>query len=390
MKAYLELLEDVLNNGKFKGSRPGIETRYKFATELRINLQEGFPLLTTKKINLARVIGEMFAFFRGETNINGFHELDCHLWDSWALDRDFYHLRKRTEAELIQQLIDNGMVDPTTAVEQHKEAIATYLTKREAVIAEGDEEALADFMLNNPEPVSLDVWFTNFGAEVYEKEYFNHEGDLGPIYGKQWVRWETPDGKIINQLEQVMDLLKNNPTSRRIILSAWNPADISDEKADRTKDNRLIERSQHRAWANVMEGKMALPPCHLMTLFDVDISTTPPTLNVHQIMRSNDLPVGCPFNIAGYAYLAYQLAKQLDYQVGELVINTTNSHIYQDQVEGVIEQLKRDPRPLPTLTIPDGIDILDKSTLTLENIQRICDNLVGYDPHPFIKFNVAT
>lgn len=393
MKEYLELLQDVLDTGKIKGSRPGIGTRYKFATRLRIDLSKGFPLLTTKKINLARAIGEMFGFLRGETNIKGFHELDCHLWDDWALDRDFYHMRKRSEAELLDELVVGGIAldleDATRMLNEHKDILNDYIKQREDVISSGDIDTLNDWQTKNPEPVSVDQWFVNQGATLYQKEYFCREGDLGPIYGKQWVRWETPTGETINQIENVLHLLKHNPTDRRIILTAWNPSDISDGRSDKMPDGRYISRSAHRAWSNVQEGKMALPPCHLMTLFDVDTSTIPPTLNTHQIMRSNDLPVGCPFNIAGYAYLTYQLAKQLDYQVGELVIDTTNSHIYQDQIELVREQLTRSPKPLPTLTIPDGIDISDPSTLTLENIQRICDNLKGYDPAPFIKYPVA-
>lgn len=402
MKAYLDIMNHVLENGSLKTNRTGINTISTFATVFRHDLRNGFPLLTTKKVNLAKCIAEMFAFIRGATNIQEFHDLDCKLWDAWALDDDHYRLVYKSEADVIAEL--------ATVLEKSVEEVTDYKERMEiakekwsnqfdellvsdeilALSYEDAHAAIGEWQSLNPTPPEwLDV-LDKHGISIYQKETLHAKGDLGPIYGKMWRDWEG-----IDQLAQIIHNLNTKPNDRRLVISGWNPSYISDETELVDARGRQIATTADRAHANVLEGKMALPPCHMLHMFNVappqekDGILTKPTLNMSVIMRSSDGPVGLPYNIAGYAAYQMIIAEQVGMEAGELVIFGNDTHVYSDQLELLKEQLSRDPKPLPTLTIPDGIDLLDNSTLTLENINRIVDNLVGYDPHPFIKYPVA-
>lgn len=278
MKQYLELVQDVIDNGTDKGDRTGVGTRSVFGRQLRFDLQQGFPLLTTKKIHLKSIIYELIWFLNGSTDNNWLQERGVSIWDEWALE----------------------------------------------------------------------------------------DGDLGPIYGKQWRSWACPDGSTIDQVSEVIDMIRRKPDSRRLIVNAWNPADLPDESIS-PQDN-------------VRQGRAALPPCH--TLFQFYVAEGKLSCQMYQ--RSADLFLGVPFNIASYSLLTHMIAQQCDLDVGEFVHTFGDCHLYTNHLTDDIafEQLKREPRPLPRLNIlrkPDSIFAYEFEDFEFE----------GYDPHPLIKAPIA-
>lgn len=263
MKQYLDLLRYVRDHGTLKGDRTGTGTKSVFGYQMRVNLTEGFPLLTTKKVHLRSIIYELLWFISGDTNIKYLHDHGVSIWDEWA----------------------------------------------------------------------------------------DENGDLGPVYGHQWRAWPAPDGRTIDQLSALVDSLKNNPDSRRHIISAWNVAEVD---------------------------KMALPPCH--TLFQFYVADGKLSCQLYQ--RSADLFLGVPFNIASYALLTMMLAQVCGYEPGDFVHTFGDAHIYTNHFEQVDLQLSREPRKLPVMKInPDVNDIFSfrYEDFTLE----------GYDPYPAIKAPVA-
>lgn len=263
MQAYLNLLQDILENGTRKEDRTGTGTLSVFGRQLRFNLQEGFPLVTTKKVHLKSIIYELLWFLNGDTNIKYLKEHGVRIWDEWA----------------------------------------------------------------------------------------DEKGELGPVYGHQWRSWPTPDGGHIDQISQVVHQLKNNPDSRRIIVSAWNVAEVE---------------------------KMALPPCHLLFQFYVADGK----LSCQLYQRSADCFLGVPFNIASYALLTLMMAQVSDLQPGEFIHTFGDAHLYQNHLEQTKLQLSREPRPLPQMKLnPEVKSIFD---FKYEDFQ-----LEGYDPHPRIKATVA-
>lgn len=276
MKQYLELLDDVLTNGVRKGDRTGTGTLSVFGRQYRHNLQDGFPLLTTKKLHFKSIANELIWFLNGDTNTRWLKENGVTIWDEWATE----------------------------------------------------------------------------------------EGCLGPIYGKQWTAWPTKDGGTINQIDYVVDCLKNNPDSRRILFHGWNVEYLPDESISPQE--------------NVEQGRMALPPCHLLYQFYVAEGR----LSAQLLIRSSDSFLGLPYNTASLALLVHMLAQQCDLDVGEIIVTTGDSHIYSNHLEQVKTQLDRQPRQLPELKIlrrPESI-----YDYCFEDFE-----LVGYDPHPHIKAPVA-
>ena len=263
MKQYLDLLREIRDNGVTKTDRTGVGTKSIFGHQMRFNLQDGFPLLTTKKVFLKGIIYELLWFLKGDTNIKFLRDNNVHIWDEWA----------------------------------------------------------------------------------------DENGDLGYVYGKQWRSWEATDGRVIDQISQVVDLIKNHPDSRRILVTAWNPAEID---------------------------KMALPPCHCLFQFYVADGK----LSCQLYQRSADTFLGVPFNIASYALLTMMLAQVCGLEPGEFIHTTGDTHIYLNHLEQVNEQLSREPRPLPKMIInPDVKSIFD---FKYEDFK-----LEGYDPYPAIKAPVA-
>jgi thymidylate synthase len=263
MKQYHDLLKHILENGVQKSDRTGTGTISCFGYQMRFDLAEGFPLVTTKKLHLRSIIHELLWFLKGETNIQYLKENNVSIWDEWA----------------------------------------------------------------------------------------DTEGELGPVYGKQWRRWETTDGRVIDQISWLIEEIKRNPDSRRLVVSAWNVGEID---------------------------KMALAPCHCLFQFYVAEGK----LSCQLYQRSADTFLGVPFNIASYALLTMMIAQVCDLDVGDFVHSFGDVHLYNNHIEQAHLQLSREPRPLPTMKITPSVKSLFDFKIqdfTLEN----------YQPHPHIKAAVS-
>lgn len=259
---YEDLLRDVLENGTKKSDRTGTGTRSVFGRQIRYDLSDSFPLITTKKVHTKSIIGELLWFLNGDSNVGYLQDNGISIWNEWADDN----------------------------------------------------------------------------------------GDLGPVYGVQWRSWPTPDGEHIDQITNVVENLKNNPDSRRHIVSAWNVSEIEN---------------------------MALPPCHLLFQFYVADGK----LSCQLYQRSADLFLGVPFNIASYSLLTHMIAQQTGLEVGEFVWTGGDCHIYDNHVEQVTEQLSREPRPYPQLELNKANTLFDYDFDDF--------TITGYNPHPHIKGKVA-
>lgn len=260
---YEDLLRDVFENGAHKDDRTGTGTRSVFGRQIRYDLSEGFPLITSKRVGIRLIAEELLWFLMGDSNTKYLVDRDVHIWDEWA----------------------------------------------------------------------------------------DEDGNLGPVYGVQWRSWPTPDGGYIDQISEIIRQIKTNPDSRRIIVSAWNVADL---------------------------GKMVLMPCHILFQFYVVNGK----LSCQLYQRSSDMFLGVPFNIASYSLLTHMIAQQCDLKVGEFIWTSGDTHIYDNHVEQVTEQLSREPRALPKLNIlrkPDSI-----FDYKFEDFE-----VVDYNPHPSIKAPVA-
>ena len=263
MQQYLDLLQHVMDNGVDRMDRTGTGTRGVFGHQMRFDLADGFPMVTTKKLHKKSIVHELIWFLAGDTNIKYLQDNKVRIWDEWA----------------------------------------------------------------------------------------DADGDLGPVYGKQWRRWEGPDGAVIDQIKNVVEALKNNPYSRRHIVSAWNPADVDD---------------------------MALPPCHCLFQFHVADGK----LSCQLYQRSADIFLGVPFNIASYALLVHMMAQVCDLEVGDFVHTFGDAHIYSNHFEQVKLQLSRAPMPLPRLKLnPDVTEI--------DGFEYKDVKILGYKAHPHIAGKVA-
>lgn len=263
MRQYLDLLADVMTNGTDRSDRTGTGTRSVFGRQMRFDLGQGFPLLTTKKLHLKSIIYELLWFLRGDTNVRWLQERGVKIWDEWA----------------------------------------------------------------------------------------DENGDLGPVYGSQWRSWPDGKGGTIDQIANVVHSIRTKPDSRRHIVTAWNPAEVDD---------------------------MALPPCHCLFQFYVADGK----LSCQLYQRSADIFLGVPFNIASYALLTHMVAQVAGLKAGDFVHSFGDLHLYSNHFDQAEEQLRRDPRPLPRLTLnPDRTDIFG---FEYEDFL-----ITGYDPHPHIKAKVA-
>ena len=273
MKQYHDLLKHVLETGNKKGDRTGTGTLSVFGYQMRFDLSEGFPMVTTKKLHLKSIVHELLWFLKGDTNIKYLQENGVRIWNEWA----------------------------------------------------------------------------------------DEKGDLGPVYGHQWRNW---DSEGIDQIKEVIETLKTNPNSRRLLVSAWNPSVLPDTSLSFSE--------------NVSQGKAALPPCHAFFQFYVANGK----LSCQLYQRSADIFLGVPFNIASYALLTLMVAQVCGYQPGEFIHTFGDAHIYSNHLEQIQLQLGREPRPLPKMVLnPLVKDIFD---FKFEDF-----SLVGYDPHPHIKGAVA-
>ena len=292
MKQYLELLAKIRHEGVVRGDRTGTGTKGIFGYQMRFDLQQGFPLLTTKRVFLKGVIHELLWFLRGDTNIKYLVENGVHIWDSDAYR--YYN----------ELCVKHGVL-----------------------------------------PVDMDTFLGAAGVESPIEGY--RFGDLNHVYGYQWRSWPKGDGSTIDQIKQVIDTIKRNPSSRRMIVSAWNVADVED---------------------------MALPPCHTMFQFYVAEGR----LSCQLYQRSADTFLGVPFNIASYALLLMMIARECDLEAGEFIHTLGDAHLYLNHLEQADEQLSREPRKLPTMH-------LNAEVKSIFDYRYEDFTLEGYDPHPAIK-----
>jgi thymidylate synthase len=276
MKQYLDLMRHVLEHGHKKSDRTGTGTISVFGYQMRFDLSQGFPLVTTKKCHLRSIIHELLWFLKGDTNIQYLKDNKVSIWDEWATE----------------------------------------------------------------------------------------QGDLGPVYGAQWRSWQTPDGRVIDQISQLIHDIKTNPDSRRLIVSGWNPAVLPDTKFS-PKDNAAM-------------GKQALPPCH--TLFQFYVHDGKLSCQLYQ--RSADIFLGVPFNIASYALLTMMVAQVCDLTPGDFVHTFGDAHLYSNHMDQVNEQLSRTPHPLPQMQLNPAVK--DIFGFTIDDFQ-----LVNYLAHPAIKAPIA-
>jgi thymidylate synthase len=304
MRQYLDLLEDIKSNGVKKSDRTGTGTISVFGRQLRFNLSEGFPAVTTKKLFMRGIIHELIWFLQGSSNIKYLVDNDVHIWDEWP----YKHY-----------LMENGKDVPDSNSENWKSGIKEFTEKIKA-------------------------------DDKFAKKW----GELGPVYGYQWRNWPTPDGKHIDQIKNAVETIKKSPDSRRIIVSAWNVADI-DEMA-----------------------KSGLPPCHLLFQFYVADGK----LSCQMYQRSADTFLGVPFNIASYALLTLMMAQVCGLKPGDFVHTFGDTHLYLNHLEQVDEQLSRKSYPLPKMKINPKVKNIDD--FTFEDFE-----LVGYESHPAIYAPIA-
>lgn len=304
MKQYLDLLEDIKTNGTIKTDRTGTGTKSVFGRQIRFDLSEGFPAVTTKKLFLRGIIHELLWFLNGDSNIEYLVKNDVHIWDEWPY-----------KAYLQAQGIDV----PEIGSDEWKTGLADFTDR-----IKNDHDFAVKY------------------------------GELGPVYGHQWRHWPDGNGGEIDQIQQVIDTINTSPDSRRIIVSAWNVADIQEM------------------------AKAGLPPCHSLFQFYV----TDGKLSCQLYQRSADTLLGVPFNIASYALLTMMIAQVTGLKLGEFVHTFGDAHIYLNHQEQVDLQLSRTPKPLPTMVInPEVTSIFD---FKIEDF-----TLEGYDPDPAIKAPIA-
>ncbi len=308
MQEYLQLLQHILDNGLEKDDRTGIGTKSVFGYQMRIDLSKGFPLLTTKKVYLKGIIHELLWFLKGDTNIQYLAQHGVKIWNEWSFQ---------------------GYLEKNNLKQEYPRYSEIWQKKMEEFI-----DRLK-------------------GDDAFAQEY----GELGPIYGKQWVRWAAPDGSEVNQIQNVIDLIQKDPTSRRIIVSGWNVGEIQE-----------LIKHHHRA----------PPSCHSLFQFMVINGK----LHCQLYQRSADVFLGVPFNIASYALLTSMIAQVTGLQVGEFIHTFGDVHIYKNHVDQVKEQLSREPKQLPRMKLNPAVkNIFDfkYEDFTLEN----------YTPHPPIKAVIA-
>jgi len=358
MKQYLNMVKHVKENGVFVGDRTGTGTQKVFGYQARFDLRKGFPLLTTKKVHLRSIIHELLWFLNGDTNNQYLLDNNVHIWDDWALVDDCKYEVEMTKAERCQLFAEKQ------GISSHEAAV---------ILTQKDAEYRIKNLDSSISSLGGSLYLDSIGIPSIKTVYRNKKGDLGPIYGAQWRSWKTKDGKVIDQISELITNLKTNPFSRRHVITAWNPDDLPDES---------ISPQQ-----NVLNGKAALASCHCLFQFDVvplpeEIDGKKYGLNCQLYQRSSDLALGVPFNIASYALLTMMVAKQVNMIPLDFVHTFGNLHIYNNHQEGLDLQLSRTPFELPVMVIAD--DVPDISSYKPEHF-----SLVNYLHHDPIKFKIA-
>lgn len=312
-ESYLALGREILTKGHEKTDRTGTGTKSLFGYQMRFDLSKGFPLLTTKRVPFSLVKSELLWFLKGDTNIKYLIENNNHIWDEWAFER-------------------------YVKSEDYKGPDMTDFGRR----------CLVDDAFNEVYQKEMTLFIENI---LHDDEFAKKYGELGNIYGSQWRRWKTSTGDTIDQLRDVIDMIRTTPDSRRLIVSAWNPEDVP---------------------------SMALPPCH--TLFQFYVADGKLSCQLYQ--RSADVFLGVPFNIASYALLTHLIAHETNLEVGEFVHTLGDAHLYNNHIEQMNEQLSRETRELPTLW-------LNKEKKSVFDFDMDDIKIEGYQPHPSIKAPIA-
>lgn len=313
--AYLNLCQDILEHGTFKEDRTGTGTYSVFGRQLRFDLTQGFPLLTTKRVPFRLIASELLWFLKGDTKLRYLLQHNNHIWDEWGF----------------KKWVSSPDYDGPD-------------------MTDFGRRCLKDEAFNALYQKQLAIYQEKV---LYDDTFNDTYGDLGNVYGKQWREWEGNNGKVYDQVKWVIHEIQTNPTSRRLLVNAWDVA-------------------------SVYEGLMELPPCHFCFQFYVLDNKLSCLFN----MRSNDVFLGLPFNIASYALLTHLIAHECHLEVGDLVYTGADVHIYANHVEQVKEQLTRKPKELPTLKLnTDKTSVFDFELSDFE--------LIGYDPHPAIKAPIA-
>ncbi|GBG05132.1 thymidylate synthase [Lactobacillus rodentium] len=310
---YLNLLKEIMTTGNDRSDRTGTGTKSIFGAQMRFDLQAGFPIITTKKVPFGLIKSELLWFLRGDTNIRFLLAHHNHIWDEWAF-KSWIESSDYTGPD---------MTDFGLRSESDPEFKQVYLEEKKKF----DQKILND--------------------DVFAKKY----GELGNVYGAQWRHWQTRNGKFIDQIQNVIEEIKNNPTSRRLIVTAWNPEDIP---------------------------SAALPPCHVLFQFYVNDNR----LSLQLYQRSGDMFLGIPFNIASYALLVHLIARETGLKVGDFIHTLGDAHIYHNHFEQVQELLTRKPYDAPKLWLnPEKNKIMDFEMTDIK--------LIDYKHHSTIKAPVA-
>jgi thymidylate synthase len=407
MKQYLDLLSHVLEHGTEKSDRTGTGTRSVFGWQMRYDLSAGFPMVTTKKLHLRSIVHEIIWFLRGDTNIAYLKENGVSIWDEWASTEDVVESVRLDNHERAKLLATKLGISASDAV--------ALLNRRDA-----------DARLNDGDTLNGEEYLTDEGIPTHRDKVITPAGDLGPVYGKQWRSWAGPRGEVIDQISWVIDELKRNPDSRRLVVSAWNVADLPKMALQPchclfqfyavplTVDERIAEYNrrvvteeahfnnspaadfgfEHRTYRTVSRESIIgwnLPAHqreagtftdkHLHEYLD-RMEAPAHKLSCQLYQRSGDIFLGVPFNIASYALLTHMVAQVTNMAVGDFVHTLGDAHIYQNHYVQAEKQLSREARPLPTLHLnPDVKNIFD---FKFEDI-----TVVDYNPHPAIKAPVA-
>lgn len=313
-QAYLNLCQHVMEKGNDKDDRTGTGTVSVFGHQMRFNLQDGFPLLTTKRIPFRLIASELLWFIKGDTNIRYLLQHNNNIWNEWAF-------KKWVESD---EYTGPDMSDFGLRSQQDESFNQVY------------QEQMEEFK----------------SLILSDDQFAEKFGELGNVYGKQWRAWKTSTGETIDQLANVIEEIKKNPSSRRLIVTAWNPEDVP--------------------------SNMALPPCH--SLFQFHIADGKLSCQLYQ--RSGDIFLGVPFNIASYALLTHLIAKECGLEVGEFIHTLGDAHIYKNHFEQIATQLSREPGKLPKLVIDSSFTSIFETTMDQLSIE-------DYHPHPAIKAPVA-